>query len=250
MHSGQRLHDPSRDRPTNDAGDRNRGHEGRGHARTPVCGKPESEIENDAGEEPRFTDAQQKSHDVKLHRRLDEHERRRDHAPDHQNACDPDARAHSVENQIAGNLEKEIADEKHPRAKAVYRFAEAQVRRHLQLRITHIHAIEESDHIQHEHKRNNAPGNLAVSAVFELRIRRGESRHSEAPPRFELFLISANTWLRSPMQRNGTRGNPCVSNSLSPWITLTLHPGYQRFVGITWDCACQCRGTEPDSLAR
>jgi hypothetical protein len=60
------VHDPARQRIAEDAGQRDRRHEDRDHARAVVRREPVGQVEDDAGEEARLGQAEQEAQDVEL----------------------------------------------------------------------------------------------------------------------------------------------------------------------------------------
>jgi len=65
-----------------------------------------------------------------------------------------------VQNQIAGNFEQGIADEKNTGAQTVDVRGEAQVPVHLRRCETHVDPIDEGREIQHGHERNQTAADL------------------------------------------------------------------------------------------
>ncbi|MCY1524754.1 hypothetical protein D9M68_597020 [compost metagenome] len=158
------LHDPPGQRVAENAGHRNGGHEqrddlGAAMGRIPVC-----QVQDHAGIETRFGQAQQEAQDVEAGRRLDEHEHARQDPPRNHDARDPDAGAQPVHEQVARHFEKEIANEEHTGAQAEHGFAEPQVLRHLQFGEAHVDAIEVGDHVAEHQERHQPPEHLGVGA--------------------------------------------------------------------------------------
>ena len=68
--------------------------------------KPIGEIEDDAGEEPGLGDAKRKAQDIEAPLAGDEGHGGRDQPPADHDPRDPDARAKSVQREVARNLER------------------------------------------------------------------------------------------------------------------------------------------------
>lgn len=101
-----------------------------------------SQVEDDAREEPGLGRAQQEAQEIEHVHAGHEHHARRDDAPGDHDPRDPDARADFVEDDVAGDLEQEIADEEYPRAQPVHRLAELEFLQHLQLGEAHVDAVQ------------------------------------------------------------------------------------------------------------
>ena len=184
----ERVHDPAGKRVAEDAGDGDRRHEDRDDLGSAVRRIPIGEKEDDPGIEACFGDAEQEAQQIEHRRSGDEHEARRDQAPGDHDARDPDARADLMKNDVARHLEQEIAEEENACAETVGGFAEAEVRRHLELREADIDAVEIGDDVTQHQKRHEAPGDFAVGALFDVvfrpglcRKRVGQCRHSFLP---------------------------------------------------------------------
>ncbi len=150
VQAGAGLHDPARQRPADHAGHRHPAHEQRHHARAPMRRIPIGQVQDDAGEEARLGRAQQEAQQVEAGDAGAEHQRRRDQAPGHHDAGDPDARAHARHQQVGRHLEQEIADEEDPGAGAVHGVAEAQVGQHLQLGEADVDTVQVGHHVAQE----------------------------------------------------------------------------------------------------
>ncbi|MNE25120.1 hypothetical protein D3C80_1184390 [compost metagenome] len=107
------LQDPAGHR----AGDEGRRHLGgaeeRQHPRAARRRIPEGEIEDDAGEESGFEQAEQETHDVELRRRGDQQGGAGGQAPEDHDAHDGDARADALQQHVARHFEDHVADEEH-----------------------------------------------------------------------------------------------------------------------------------------
>ncbi|MNT10340.1 hypothetical protein D3C72_1451650 [compost metagenome] len=164
----ERVHDPARQRIAEHARDGDARHEQRDHLAAAVGREPVGQVQDHAGIETRFGEAEQEAHHVELGRRLHEHEQRRDDAPGDHDPRDPDARADLVHQQVARHLEQEVADEEQPCAQAEHGFGEGQVLAHLQLGEADIDAVQVGDHVAQHQERHDAPEHLAVGAFFDL----------------------------------------------------------------------------------
>lgn len=81
------AHDESGQGAADNAGYRERCHEQTVDAGTPLGGKPERDVEHDAGEKAGFEHAQQKAQGVELHRRFDKRHGDGGQAPQYRDAC-------------------------------------------------------------------------------------------------------------------------------------------------------------------
>ena len=164
------VHDQARDRSADHAGEGNGGHEERHHARAVDPRVPEGEIENDAGEEPGFGDAEQEAQHVERRLAAREHHRRRDESPEHHDARDPHARTDALQQQVARHFEEEVADEEHARADPVGGVRQAEVGLHLQPREPDVDAIQVGEDVAQEQERQQPPRHRAVGAGFEVAV--------------------------------------------------------------------------------
>jgi hypothetical protein len=143
------AHDPARDRAADQPGHGHGGHEEGGDAPAPRGRVPIGQVQDDAREEPGFGRAQQEAQDVEHVHAGHEHHAGGNDAPGDHDARDPDLRAHFVQDDVAGNLENEVADEEDAGAQPVHRFAELQFLQHLQLGEAHVHAVQVGHHVAH-----------------------------------------------------------------------------------------------------
>src|SRR5262249_51237960 len=112
---------------SNSVGDRLRDKEGRDDPAAILGGKPVSEIEDHAGKETGFCCAEQKADDQKAGGPCDQgHETGNDPPGDH-DPRDPDPCADLFQDQIAWDLEQEVAEEKDAGAPAIEIGAEAEI---------------------------------------------------------------------------------------------------------------------------
>jgi hypothetical protein len=72
-----------------------------------------------------------------------------------------------IHDQVAGHFKEEIADEEHPRPKAVYGLAKAKIDLHLELGKADIDAVEVGDDIADHYEGHNASENLRVSVLLD-----------------------------------------------------------------------------------
>ena len=142
------------------------------HARAVIGREPPGQVQHDARIEARFGQAEHEADAVEGPVVPDEGGEGRDDAPGEQDAGDPLARADTVQDQVAGDLREEVADEEHPGAEAEHRLREVERVLHRQFREADVHAIQVGAEIaQHEH-RDQAPGdpvNGLVLQRFDLR---------------------------------------------------------------------------------
>ncbi|MBO9581510.1 MAG: hypothetical protein J7498_11515 [Sphingobium sp.] len=92
-------------------------------------------------------------------------------------------RANAIEDEVARQLEQEIADEEDAGAEAVDLVAELEGARHLQLGEADIHPIEEGDEITQEEQRHDPPQDLAIGRAFEGALVPRRYGHALSPRR-------------------------------------------------------------------
>ncbi len=169
--AAERVQDPAGQRAADDAGDRDADHEPRGHARATVGRIPVRQVEDDAGEEAGLGDAEQEAHDIERRRAGDEHHAARQDAPRDHDPRDPDPRADAMQDDVARDLEDEVADEEDAGAEAEHGVAELQVAEHLQLREPDVDAVEVVRDVADHQERDEAPADLAIGRLLERRRR-------------------------------------------------------------------------------
>jgi hypothetical protein len=147
---------------------RHRRHEQRDDACPLPRREPIGEIEDDAGEEARFGDAQQKAHHVETGLAIDKSHGGGDEPPADHDARDPDGRAESLERQIARDLEQDIADEKDAGAGPEHRGRETEVLVHGERGEPDIHPIEEIHRIAEAKKRDETARGLGNGRLPRL----------------------------------------------------------------------------------
>ena len=74
-----------------------------------------------------------------------------------------------MQQQVAWHFEEEVADEEHPRAESVDRFAEVKVLEHLQPRKPDVHTVQVGDDVAEHQEWQQPPGDPGVDSVSRLR---------------------------------------------------------------------------------
>ena len=110
-------------------------------------GKPVREVDDDARKEARLGNSEEKAHQIELARCLHQCGGGREQSPGDENAREPFASAPSLDEQCAGNLERQIAEEKDADAETEDFLGEAEVMRHPQLRKPYIGPVEIGDEV-------------------------------------------------------------------------------------------------------
>src|SRR5207244_4204375 len=82
----------------------------------------------------------------------------------------PDARADPVHDEIARDLEEEVADEEDAGAEPVDGVAEPESLAHLERREADVDAVEVGDHIEQEHERDEPAAHLAEDGRGKRRV--------------------------------------------------------------------------------
>ncbi|MNS33055.1 hypothetical protein D3C72_651580 [compost metagenome] len=116
--------------------------------------EPLGDVVQNAREEPGFGGAEQKAHHIEAVRPLDEGHADGDGAPGDHDPREPAPRAKTVKHQVAGNFQKEIANEEQPCAQPVRRIAQADVGAHVQLGEADGGAIHIGDQVQQDQEGN------------------------------------------------------------------------------------------------
>src|SRR6185295_910324 len=106
--------------------------------------------ENDARKEARFCDSQNDARGIERPDASDEHHPDRGDSPADENAGNPAACAHTLQNQIAGDLEQAIADEEQPGAIAVLGVAESKISLQFRGGKADVHPIDIRDDVTDE----------------------------------------------------------------------------------------------------
>src|SRR5271165_460089 len=115
---------------SDETGDRDGRHEACRNLATPPFRKPEAQIKNNAREEACLGHAQQESQDVERYGAVDQRKRGGDNAPGNHHPGDPAAGSDAMKNQVARNLEQEIADEENAPSQAKHRRGQPQILAH------------------------------------------------------------------------------------------------------------------------
>jgi len=117
--------DEAAQRVADEAGDGGGGEEGGGGTGAVGVGNPVGEVEEDAGEESGFGEAEEETEGVEGPRAVDEHEADGDDAPGDHDAGDPAAGADALLDEVGGEFEEEVAQEKDGSAEGEDFFGEA-----------------------------------------------------------------------------------------------------------------------------
>ncbi|MNS39450.1 hypothetical protein D3C72_717320 [compost metagenome] len=125
-------HDPAGQRAAEHAGQRQADHEQGDDAAAAIGREPGGQVIQHPRQKARFGGAEQEAQNVELCGGSDEHGAGREQPPGDHDAGDPDLRPDFFQDQIARNLENDIADKKQTGAQAESRFAELQMLEHLQ----------------------------------------------------------------------------------------------------------------------
>jgi hypothetical protein len=121
------------------------------------------------GEKPRFGNTEEKAHDDEAYRSLRESHRSRHQSPGDHDPGDPSPSAYLLEEEIARHLEKKIAEEKDAGPKAVVFGVEPQGFRHTTgRREAHVSAIDVSDQVDYDDKRQQPPRNPTDRPALDL----------------------------------------------------------------------------------
>ena len=123
------------------------GHQQGNHCGAAMEREPVGEVEDHAGEESGFGNAQQQACGVELHGCADQRGERGDDAPGDDDAADPDARADLVQHDVAGDFEGEVAEEEDAGADSVDAVAELEVAQHLELGEAYVDAVDVGDDV-------------------------------------------------------------------------------------------------------
>src|SRR3569833_572172 len=149
------------DRRADHGRDRHGHRKGGKEAGTVLRGIPVGQIQDDAGKESGFGDAEQEAQDVEAPFAGDERHRARDDAPGHHDARDPAAGAEFLQRQVARHLEDEIADEEDAGSPGEDQGRELQLRVHGQRGKAEIDAVQIGEEVRKHQERNQPPGDRA-----------------------------------------------------------------------------------------
>ena len=177
------------------------GHEEVGQgARAIAAGEPVREVDDHARVEAGLREAEQEAHDVELEGRLHERRRRGRDPPRDHDPGDPLAGAPALDDQRAGDLEQEVAQEEHARPEADDRVVEpGQVAGHRQLRDRHVRPVDERDHIRDEDEGQEPAVRLPAGAVQGLHVggrRQGARTLGHLPTNYHLGALRATPVVR------------------------------------------------------
>ena len=151
-------------RPSHHRCDRYCQHEQGDDARPLARGEPIGEIKDDAGEEARFSHAEQEAHHVEARLAADQGHGGGDDAPAYHDAGDPDACTEMLEREVARDLEQEIAGEEDAGAGAEHRRREAEILVHGECGEADIHPVEEIHRVAENQERQEAARGLGDGA--------------------------------------------------------------------------------------
>ena len=132
-------------------------------------GKPGAEVERHAREEAGFGHAEQQPQHVEAVRADREARRRRHQAPRDHDPRQPDARADTIQRQVAGDLEQAVADEEHAGAEAELRRRQPDRLVHRQRGEADVVAIEVVEDVADDQDRHQPPADLGEDAAFRVR---------------------------------------------------------------------------------
>ena len=132
------------------------------------AGEPVGQVQDHAGEEAGLEQAEQEAHDEEAGFAAHEGHSGRREAPGNHDAGDPDPRAKPIQHQVAGHFEDEIADEEDRGAEAVDIGREAEVAVHRQRREAEVHAVDQTDDVEHEDERQQPLCHLPDGGFLEV----------------------------------------------------------------------------------
>jgi len=161
------IEDESGQRCAKDAGERQAGQKESDGLRLFALAEPVGEIEDDSGEVAGFGESQEKTKDVELGNILDEASEGGENSPGDDDARQPDARPEFVQQQIAGNFEEKVSNEKDAGKKPELLGADAEVTVHGKCGEADVDAVEERDDIEEEDKGKDAKLQLANGGRFD-----------------------------------------------------------------------------------
>jgi hypothetical protein len=123
--------DEARERSADDPGDGVAGHQQRHHRGAAMRREPVGEVEDHARKKPGLRDPEQQARGIKLEGCVYQRGERGNDPPRDDHATDPHARTHPVQDDVAGNLEGEVAEEEDARADSINALAEFEIAQHL-----------------------------------------------------------------------------------------------------------------------
>ncbi len=142
------------------------GHGRRGHEERPgpgplARGDPVGEIQDHSREEAGFGETQQDTQRVEARGALHQgHGHGHDPPTDH-DARHPDARSHPLEDEVARDFEKKVAEEEEAGAEAVGRVADPEIPLHVAGGERDVDPVQVGDHVAQEHEGHEAPDHLS-----------------------------------------------------------------------------------------
>src|SRR6267378_2542371 len=123
--------------------------------------EPMRQVDDDAGEKTCFREAQKKTGDIKLHRRMNHGDQYGDESPGNQDARNPFPSAPALHNERSRNLKQEVTGKKNACAQTKYAIRETQVVGHLKAGKTHVDPIQICDEVKDEEEGQEPPGDAA-----------------------------------------------------------------------------------------
>src|SRR5437762_6783464 len=180
--------DLSRERPSKNVGDRNRGHEPRNRFRAVLVNEPVRKINDYTGEKSGFGRAEQKARAVKLVWSVDKCSEGGERAPGDQRQREQPARAPTFDHKRAGNLQCEIADKKNSACRSEDRVTQAEIASHPERRVGDVGTIEIIRDVKKKKKRQNPPRNPTARAFCGVYLRRNHrTQHNSIAPAHNLM---------------------------------------------------------------
>src|ERR1019366_5954772 len=161
------VEDPARKRPADHERENRRRHEDRDGSGPVGFGKPVSDGEDQAREEPSLRRAQEEAKRIESPLAGHEHHRERNDTPSEHDAGDPDTGSDTLQKKVRRHFEKEISQEENPRARSIHWRREGEVPQHRELGEAHIYAVEERRHITDFHEGQQPPYHLSHHLAFE-----------------------------------------------------------------------------------
>src|SRR5262249_38287870 len=149
------IEDEAGERTAYHIGDRYPEHQQRDGLRLFAFMEPICQVQEDSGKVSRFGQTEHEARDIKLLHVAREPAQRCDHPPHDQNASNPDARAKSVEREVAWNLEQRIADKKNADEEPELPAVDRQFPVHRQRGEPDVDAIEEGNDVEEQDERKD-----------------------------------------------------------------------------------------------
>ncbi|MNE38101.1 hypothetical protein D3C80_1319850 [compost metagenome] len=205
-HTMQVGHDVAGQWSGDHPGDGRRHQECRSDAPAQCAGEPVGEIEDHAGEEAGFGDAEQEAGGDQLIRRGDEGGPHGDQAPQHHDAGQRGAGAGALHVQVAGDLEEDVGQIEGAHADAVGGVGQGDVLGHAQLGEGNVQPVDGVDGEGDDEERHQPPDHLGVGRLHRLGGLRCRGRwrqvllgcfaHAITPAgvRQVVFIVSQAVW--------------------------------------------------------